>query len=36
MKEGHRTIILVLFIAVLIGIIIWARQVPETSLTQGL
>ncbi len=36
MKEWQRTIILLLFIAVLIGLIIWARHVPNATLTQGL
>lgn len=34
MKEWHRTIILLLFIAILIGLIIWARQLPEANLGQ--
>ncbi len=35
MKEWHRTVILLVFIAVLIGVIIYARQAPNTALTQG-
>jgi len=36
MKEWHRTVILVIFIAVLVGLILWARQLPTANLTQGL
>lgn len=32
MKEWQRTIILLLFIAILVALIIWARQVPESTL----
>lgn len=31
MKEWHRTVILLIFIAVLIGIIIWARQLSDPA-----
>jgi hypothetical protein len=33
MKEWQRTIILVIFIAILIALFIWARQLPESTLT---
>lgn len=35
MKEWHRTVILVLFILILVGLIIWARQLPNETLIQG-
>jgi hypothetical protein len=36
MKEWHRTVLLVLFLLVMIGLIVWTLRVPEDTLTQGL
>lgn len=36
LKEWHRTVILLIFIAILLGIIVYARQAPDAALTQGL
>jgi hypothetical protein len=35
-KEWQRTIILLCFIAILIGLIVWSRRLPDASLTNGL
>lgn len=36
MKEWHRTVILILLIAIAIGFIIWTRQSYETNFLQSL
>jgi hypothetical protein len=36
MKEWHRTAILMIFLLVLIGLIVWSRQQVDTSLLTGL
>jgi hypothetical protein len=35
MKEWHRTIMLVLLLAVAIGFIVWSKQASLSSLIQG-
>lgn len=35
MKEWHRTIILLIFIAILVALIIWARNASESNLIQA-
>lgn len=36
MKEWHRTVLLVVFLVVLVGLIVWTLRVPEGTLTHGL
>jgi hypothetical protein len=35
MKEWHRTVILVLLLVAAVALVIYAREIPEANLTQG-
>jgi len=36
MKEWQRTVLLILFLVILVGLIAWTLRIPEDTLTRGL